>query len=98
MAARNARSGVGKVAITASPIVFTTAPPSADDLRDQRAEMAAHEIEGDEIADPVVKLGRALQVGEQESEAGDLEALLDVERFGAIEVAKRLVGERRASR
>ena len=29
MAARSARSGVGKVAITASPMVLTTAPPSA---------------------------------------------------------------------
>jgi len=34
--------------------------------------MCLHEIERDEIADPFVKVGRALEVGEQEREAGDL--------------------------
>jgi len=42
---------------------------------------------------PLVELGRALEVGEQEGEAGDLEALVDVDRVGAVEVAERLVGE-----
>ena len=63
-----------------------------DDLV-QHAEMRPHQIEGDEIADPLVKLGRALEVGEQEGEAGDLEALIDVERVGAVDVAESLVGQ-----
>ena len=63
-----------------------------DDLV-QHAEMRAHEVVGDEIADPLVELGRALEVGEQEGEAGDLQPLIDVERVGAVDVAEGLVGE-----
>ena len=92
-AAASARSGVGKVAITASPMVLTTAPRLGRDDLVQHAEMLAHQVEGDEIADPLVELGRALEVGEQEGEAGDLQPLVDVERVGAIDVAEGLVGE-----
>ena len=92
-AAATARSGVGKVAITASPIVLTTAPALGGDDLVQRAEMRAHQVEGDQVADPLVELGRALEVGEQEGEAGDLEPLVDVERVGAVDVAEGLVGE-----
>ena len=42
------------------------------------AEMFAHEIIGGEVADAVVKRGRALEVREQESQARDLQALIDV--------------------
>ena len=55
--------------------------------------MLAHQVEGHQVADPLVELGRALQVGEQEGEAGDLQALVDVERVGAIDVAEGLVGQ-----
>ena len=55
--------------------------------------MLAHQIVGDDVADPLVELGRAFEVGEQERQAGDLQPLIDVERVGAIDVAERLVGE-----
>jgi hypothetical protein len=55
--------------------------------------MLADEVIGHEIADALVELGRALEIGEQEREAGDLEALIDVERIGAVDVAEGLVGE-----
>ena len=92
-AAASARSGVGNVAITASPIVLTTAPASDATISLQHLEMRAHQVEGDQVADPLVKLGRALEIGEQERQAGDLQPLVDVERVGAIDVAERLVGE-----
>ena len=50
-----------------------------DDLV-QHLEMRAHEVEGDEVADPFVKLGRSAEIGEEEGQAGDLQALVDVER------------------
>ena len=55
--------------------------------------MAAHEVESGEIADPVVERRRAPEVGEQDRQAGDLEALLGIERAAAIEIAERLVAE-----
>ena len=58
-AAATARSGVGKVAITASPMVLTTAPASAATISLQHPEMRPHQVEGDEVADPLVELGRA---------------------------------------
>ena len=63
-----------------------------DDLL-EHAEVRPHQVEGRQVADAVVELGRALEVGEQEGEAGDLEALVDVQRVGAVDVAERLVGE-----
>ena len=80
-----------KVAITASPMVFTTAPFSDGDDLEQRIEMRAHEIEGGEIADPLVERGRALEIGEQEGQRGDLEPLVDVEIVGLEHVAEGLV-------
>src|ERR671912_370973 len=59
----------------------------------QHAEMRPHEVEGRKVADALVELGRALEVGEQEGEARDLEALVDVERIGPVEIAEALVGE-----
>ena len=64
-----------------------------DDLV-QHAEMRPHQIEGDEVPDPLVERGRAAQVGEEEGQAGDLQPLVDVERVGAVDVAERLVGEK----
>ena len=55
--------------------------------------MRLHQIEGGEVADALVEFGRAAQVGEQEGQAGDLQALVDVERVGAVDVAEGLVGE-----
>jgi hypothetical protein len=46
--------------------------------------MPTHQLVSDQIADPGVKLGRAFQVGEQEGEADDFQALIDCERVGAI--------------
>jgi hypothetical protein len=38
-------------------------------------------------------VSRSLEIGEQEPEAGDVEALIDVERIGAIDVVECLVCE-----
>src|SRR6516162_3211789 len=67
-------------------------PFGRNDLLEQ-PEMLVDEIEGDEVADMLVELGRALEVREQEGQAEDLEALADRERVSAVEIAKRLVGE-----
>src|ERR1700687_4438745 len=141
-AAAMARSGVGNVAMTASPIVLTTAPASAatislrtpkcartrsnaarsptrwdssDRSRERRhdrvadrldhgaglggddlvedAEMRPDQIERREIADPLVQLGRAFEIGEQKGQAGDFQSLMRVDRVGTINVAEGLVGQ-----
>ena len=74
-------------------MVLTTAPASAEHDVVQHVEMLAHEIEGDEIADPFVELGRTLEIGEQEGQARDLQPLISVERVGAVDVAESLVGQ-----
>ena len=63
-----------------------------DDLVED-AEMRPHHVEGDEVADPLVQLGRAFEVGEQKSQAGNVEPLIDVDRVGAVDVAEGLVGQ-----
>ena len=37
--------------------------------------MLVYEIEGDEVANTFIKLGRAFEIAEQESKAQDLQAL-----------------------
>ena len=61
-----------------------------DDFQ-QRVEMRAHQIERGEIADPLVQRGRSLQIGEQEGQRRDLEALIDAEIVGLEHVAEGLV-------
>src|SRR5512139_2372272 len=56
-------------------------------------EMLAHKIVGDNSADTVIKRGRALEVGGEEGEAGNLEPLVDVKRVGSIDVAKGLIAQ-----
>src|SRR6516165_5468782 len=55
--------------------------------------MLVDEIEGDEVADPVIERGRAFEIAEQKSQAQDLEALADGECVGPVDVAKGLIGE-----
>src|ERR1700724_528522 len=59
----------------------------------QQPEMLVDEIEGDEVADALIERGRVLEIAEQESQAQDLEALADGERFGPVDVAEGLIGE-----
>src|SRR5262245_33709122 len=59
----------------------------------KQPEVLADEIEGDEVADPRIKLGRAFEVTEQESKAQNLQALTDGERIGPVDVAESLIGE-----
>src|SRR5215207_1608602 len=54
----------------------------------------ANEVEGDEVSDTLVKLGRSLQVGEQEGEARDLQTLVNVQRVSPEDVAEGLVCEK----
>src|ERR1700738_5193011 len=55
--------------------------------------MLVDEIEGDEGADALIERGGVLEIAEQESQAQDLEALADRERFGPVDVAEGLIGE-----
>ena len=64
----------------------------------QETKVRAHQVIRHKVADPLIKRGRALEVGEQEREARDLEPLVHVERIGAIDVAKRLVREQTIGR
>ena len=58
----------------------------------QQAKMLAHHVEGGKVANPLIEFHRALEVGEQEGEAGDFEPLVNVKRSGPIDVAEGLVG------
>jgi hypothetical protein len=55
-------------------------------------EMGSDQVKGDQIADPLIELGRALEVGEQESQAGDFEPLFGINRVCAVEITKNLIG------
>src|ERR1700719_1474689 len=68
-------------------------PPFGRDNLLQQPEMLIDEIEGDEVANAVIEPGGVLEIAEQESQAQDLEALADGERFGPVDVAKGLIGE-----
>ena len=49
--------------------------------------MLVYEIEGDEIADTFIKLGRAFEIAEQESKAQDLQARANGYGVGPVDVA-----------
>src|SRR5260370_6712797 len=55
--------------------------------------MRSDEVEGDQIPNRFVELGGTSEVGEQERQAGDLEALVEIDRVGAVEIGKNLVGQ-----
>ena len=59
----------------------------------QRSEMGAHQVIGNQVAYLLVEFCRALQIGEQERQAGDLEPLFDVECVGVIDIAEGLIAE-----
>src|ERR1700746_1717773 len=61
--------------------------------RVQQVKMLPYQLIGDQITDPRIKLGRALEIGEKERETHDLEALVHSKRVGAVKISKRLVGE-----
>src|SRR6266480_6579561 len=68
-------------------------PPFGHDNLLQQPEMLVDEIEGDEVSDALIELSGVLEIAEQESQAQDLEALADGERFGPVDVAEGLIGE-----
>jgi hypothetical protein len=53
--------------------------------------MRSDHVKGDQVADALVEFGGAFEVREQECQAGDLEPLVDVDRIGAVDIAKDLV-------
>src|SRR5271165_1641843 len=55
--------------------------------------MRPDEVEGDQVAHPLIELGGTSEVGEEKCQTGDLEALIYVDRVGAVEIAKDLVGQ-----
>lgn len=56
--------------------------------------MLIDEIEGHEVADPLLELRRSFEVAEQKGQAQDLEALADGERVRPVDVAEGLIGEK----
>src|SRR5882757_9289733 len=68
-------------------------PPFGRDNLLQQPEMLVDEIEGDEVTDALIERSGVLEITEQESQAQDLEALADGQRFGPVEVAEGLIGE-----
>src|SRR6185369_12103729 len=56
-------------------------------------EMRSDEIEGGQIAYSLIEFGGTSDVGKKERQAGDLEALVDIDHVGAVEIAKYLVGQ-----
>src|SRR5712672_4319131 len=72
---------------------FHDGPPFGGDNLLQQPEMLVDEIEGDDVTDAVIEFGGVLEIAEQESQAQDLEALADGERFGPVDVAEGLIGE-----
>jgi hypothetical protein len=68
-----------------------------DDLV-QDAEVRSHQIVRNEIADPLIELGRALEIRKQKSEAGYFQPLVDIERIGTIDVPERLIREQALGR
>src|SRR5258705_3282813 len=68
------------------------APFGRDDFQ-QQPEMLVDEIECNEVAYPLIELGRVLEIAEKEGKAQDLEALSDGQRVGLIDVAESLIGE-----
>src|SRR5205823_2327631 len=91
-AAAIARSGVGNVAITASPIVFTTAPLCAPTISFKDPKVSAHQIVGSQISNSFVKFRRPLEVGKQKGETGNFEPLIHVQRIGTINITEGLIG------
>src|SRR5216684_1475065 len=57
----------------------------------EELKMRSDEVKRDQVANPLIEFGRAPEVREQERQAGDLQALIDVNRVGAVDIAKDLV-------
>src|SRR5208283_1667450 len=62
----------------------------AHDLR-HLSEVGAYDVVRRQIADTLVERGRALEVREEDRQARQLEALVDVERAGPVHVTERLI-------
>src|SRR5258708_6422254 len=90
--AASACSGLTKVAITASPIVFTTAPFS-DEMISSNAWKCAR-TRSNATRSPTRSYSAVEPLRSvQERQRGDLEALIDVEVVGLVNVAEGLVGQ-----
>jgi hypothetical protein len=69
---------------------YDRATLGGDDLS-EKTEMCANEIIGSQVANAFVESGGASEIGEQECETGDIELLINIERFGAVEIVESLV-------
>ena len=59
----------------------------------QPVEMLLHQLEGVEIADPLVEGGRPFDVGEQDGDVADREALGTTDHLGAEQALEGLAGQ-----
>src|SRR6202030_4866775 len=63
-----------------------------DDLV-ENLKMRSDQVKRDQVAKPLIEFGRASEIGEQECQAGDLQALIDIDRVDAVDVAEDLARE-----
>ena len=56
-------------------------------------KVRAYEVVRSQVANAFVERYGVLEIGEQECETGDIQALVDIERFGAVDLAESLVTE-----
>src|SRR5712692_3981728 len=61
-----------------------------DDLVED-PEMRSDEIKGNQVTNTLIELGGTSEIGKQECQAGDLQALIDIDRVGAVDIAKDLI-------
>src|SRR5207244_13311147 len=54
-------------------------------------EMRSYQVKGDQIANALVKFGGAFEIREEESQAGDFETLINIDRVSSVNIAKVLV-------
>src|SRR4029077_20240514 len=59
----------------------------------ENSEVRFHQVKGDQVPYPLVEFGGSFEIGKQERQAGDLETLVDIDRVGAVDIAKDLVGQ-----
>ena len=76
--------------MTASPMVFTTAPPSSATASRRTSKWLDDRAVRRRVADLAVEPGRVAQVGEDDRQAADGHVLAGTERLGGEQVAKRL--------
>ena len=75
------------------PDRFDDRPTMAHGCLAQKIEMLLDELEGIQVADTLIERRRPPDVGEQESNVADRQALCTTDHLGAEQASERLAGE-----